>query len=690
VPRQAPLARKVDGRATGVDHVDSVDLRPLSPAAVALVEVAAMFDGSFSIDDAAAVLDEPVGALLPAVHEVLDCQVIVPRGQTLEFRHATVRAAVYAAIPEPLRGALHRRIGAVLLDRGGCDAAAGIHLVEGARPGERSALAQLDDVVAELSARSPAAASELALHVLELTEATDELRFPRAVVAVDALVASRRIDEAVRLACGMLTLPRRPARPAARLRLTLCAVQLMRGEPEPAVAEATALLAEGDLPEKQCDAAELIRLFGLLAAGDHRSAEAAADAVLAGKERPGTDAALAAGLSTLAWLAWSRGHLSIALGLVRAAVLRATRGEPRGQHIGLWLGVMLTALGEFDEAAEVLDRAAEEIELTADTLWEPVAPLLRARMHLAAGQLDEAAAGARTVLALATELGNRLVVPLALATLAQVAMLRGDLQEATDHLDHLDQTGAGPALLPTDAASLTWTRAQLTAARDGAAAAMRVVTGWCPSLQTDPTLLLQEPAAGGLTRVALAAGDRELAQAVVTRSEQLALSNAGLRSVRAAADHARGLLERNAALLSGAAADYRHPWSAASAHEDAGALLADGGQRKEARSQCELALAGYERAGAARDAARLRSRLRELGVRTAHWIRVERPVSGWDSLTDCERRVAGAVAEGLTNRQAAERLFLSRHTVDFHLRQIFLKLNIRSRVELTRVVLQHD
>lgn len=80
----------------------------------------------------------------------------------------------------------------------------------------------------------------------------------------------------------------------------------------------------------------------------------------------------------------------------------------------------------------------------------------------------------------------------------------------------------------------------------------------------------------------------------------------------------------------------------------------------------------------------------ELGVRTSHSIRVQRPVSGWDSLTDCERRVAAAVAEGLTNRQAAERLFVSRHTVDFHLRQIFLKLDIRSRVELTRLVLQHD
>ena len=64
-----------------------------------------------------------------------------------------------------------------------------------------------------------------------------------------------------------------------------------------------------------------------------------------------------------------------------------------------------------------------------------------------------------------------------------------------------------------------------------------------------------------------------------------------------------------------------------------------------------------------------------------------RPRYGWDSLTDTERSVTQLVAEGLTNRQAAERLFLSRHTVDFHLRSIYRKLEVESRVELTRLVL---
>jgi DNA-binding CsgD family transcriptional regulator len=60
--------------------------------------------------------------------------------------------------------------------------------------------------------------------------------------------------------------------------------------------------------------------------------------------------------------------------------------------------------------------------------------------------------------------------------------------------------------------------------------------------------------------------------------------------------------------------------------------------------------------------------------------------TGWASLTGAERSVAAVIADGATNRQAAARLFLSRHTIDFHLRQIFRKLGIASRVELARVV----
>jgi DNA-binding CsgD family transcriptional regulator len=64
--------------------------------------------------------------------------------------------------------------------------------------------------------------------------------------------------------------------------------------------------------------------------------------------------------------------------------------------------------------------------------------------------------------------------------------------------------------------------------------------------------------------------------------------------------------------------------------------------------------------------------------------------SGWESLTATELSVIDLVVRGLTNRQAAERLFLSHHTVGFHLRSVFAKLGLTSRVELARVATEHD
>ncbi len=64
-------------------------------------------------------------------------------------------------------------------------------------------------------------------------------------------------------------------------------------------------------------------------------------------------------------------------------------------------------------------------------------------------------------------------------------------------------------------------------------------------------------------------------------------------------------------------------------------------------------------------------------------------MTGWTDLTDTERTVAEVVARGMTNKQAGRLLFLSRHTVDYHLRRVFRKLGVTSRVELARVLGEH-
>jgi DNA-binding CsgD family transcriptional regulator len=60
-----------------------------------------------------------------------------------------------------------------------------------------------------------------------------------------------------------------------------------------------------------------------------------------------------------------------------------------------------------------------------------------------------------------------------------------------------------------------------------------------------------------------------------------------------------------------------------------------------------------------------------------------RPPGGWESLTPTEVKVAELVAEGLTNPQVAERMFVSPRTVKTHVAHIFRKLDVHSRAELT-------
>lgn len=63
---------------------------------------------------------------------------------------------------------------------------------------------------------------------------------------------------------------------------------------------------------------------------------------------------------------------------------------------------------------------------------------------------------------------------------------------------------------------------------------------------------------------------------------------------------------------------------------------------------------------------------------------------GWSRLTEAEREIAEHVASGLSNREIAARTYRSRHTVDYHLRHVYQKLGISSRVDLTRLIVQRQ
>ena len=112
-----------------------------------------------------------------------------------------------------------------------------------------------------------------------------------------------------------------------------------------------------------------------------------------------------------------------------------------------------------------------------------------------------------------------------------------------------------------------------------------------------------------------------------------------------------------------------------------GAALRRANQRTEAREHLRRALDEAHRRGARRLADRAAHELRATGARPRSLV-----VSGLDALTASERRVAEMAAQGLSNREIAEALFVSIKTIETHMRHVFQKLDTTSRKELLPLV----
>jgi DNA-binding CsgD family transcriptional regulator len=510
-------------------------------------------------------------------------------------------------------------------------------------------------------------------------------------VAVEALVTAERLGEAERLARANLGVGVSSGTPSAQLRLTLSSLHLGAARPRDAVNDAETVLEQSDLPDDIHGSAEAALLMGLLADEDLARARRLAEAVLAGSDRPDSQLALATATMVLARVGWCEGRVASALGLARAAVRRADRFARGGfrLHPRLDLADMLIVLGEFDEAEVLLAECREEIELSGDTIYRPGPVIARASLRLAAGRLKEAQSDAEAGCSIAEHLGARRFVPGARQVLASIALFRGNVAAASAHIEGADEArqDGGEEMSSYG----TYVAAQLLELRDGPVGCVEALASIYDDVSAHKQLLLEAPSsAAWLVRTSLAAGDRSRAEAVVAGAELLAADNRAFPSVVARAAQARGVLDRDVAALERAEVAHRHPWSRASAVEDAGTVLAEQGESVSAGECLQRALVAYGQIGSERDTVRVRAKLRRLGIRRRHWSQVERPAWGWASLTDTEKTVADLVAEGLTNPQVAARMYLSRHTVDFHLRQIFRKLSVSSRVELTRLALEGD
>ena len=657
----------------------------LSPRARHLLVTAAVLGPAFRLEDAAEMLGETPAMLLPAVQEAMDAAIMTAAEHVFTFRHQLLRRAVGEMIPRPARKALHRQYGQILLARGDSAARAAGHLLQAAHPGDPASLAGLDTAAAQTLRSAPQTAADLALRALELTPPADPDALSRAVAAAEALAAAGRLDQAARIADDMLAKPL-PSAAEDRLRCALSSVLCARGRAREAADQAQLVLARPQLPGDLRDQVLTAQLQALTGLRDDLVGQVT-DTILAAPEQHDSHAAAAA-LIARAVLAWDSGQISDELELLRDAARHGTGISADARHVQplLALAAALVDLRQLGEAEDIL-RAADNPTLESIPAQAALS-LLRARIHLAGGRLAEATAAARAALAAAQALDAHGYAAAAHAVLAVIELRRGDLAAAAQHLT--SRPAAGPQFADLYArAETTMAEAQITEAREGPTA-LGHLRQLCADLEARPGLLVGDPALPAwLARTALAAGDGGLAACAARAAQTLADAYPQFPALAAAAAHSRGLAGRDPARLAQAATQHPDPWARASAAEDLGVLHSWQGDRDQAIRHLKEALAGYRHVGADRDQARIRRRLRRLGIRRRHWATPPaRPVAGWDSLTETEQAVAGLVAEGLNNNQVAARMYISTHTVAHHLRQAFRKLSIASRYELTRLVIE--
>jgi DNA-binding CsgD family transcriptional regulator len=193
-----------------------------------------------------------------------------------------------------------------------------------------------------------------------------------------------------------------------------------------------------------------------------------------------------------------------------------------------------------------------------------------------------------------------------------------------------------------------------------------------------------------ITPIAMTGGDRALAGQLAQEASQLAgrnpsvLTNAGVALlVRGLVRDDRPGIERGAEVLREAP----RPSVRASAALELGQKLLRDGHRVRAGRALDEAWEIFTGMGAHGRAAAAQRLLRSSGAGQRRGERVTvRPSRGWESLTPAEQRVARLIADGHTNRSAAAELVVSVNTVATHVRAIFRKLDVKSRVQLAIAV----
>lgn len=698
------LLREVGERGLPTESSEAIRVERIGPAAVAqavllrlsgapaaataLVRAVAVLGDDAGLADAArlAGVDEPEAA---RAADLLAALAVLRRAEGLEFAHPIVREAVYADIGSHERAEGHARAAKILSASGASEEriAAQLAAAEPAADAERVELFRrvAADAVARGAPSAAAAWLGRALTEPPAPASRAELLFELGS-AEFRLGAPQSVDH-LRAAVEQI---REPALLTAST-IQLANALLMSGDVDGALGAIEAAIGVVEPHDRE---RALLLEAELAANATLGSLEARARAASRLERHANLEGATPGERLVLASLAYERARASECASEATAYIEPALLGgrlaiEYESDVVGTFYTLVrgLLATDALDLAQSCLEQALADAQSRASIPPQGYLLAHRGWVSLKRGAVAQAEADARTAFELLTAHGiqSKHARRQALAPLIE-ALIEGGEVEAAERA--LSDSGLGEGIPPGRLNNdLVKARGLLRIAQGftDQGVADLIEFGRRDELFGDANPIasrwrsqasLALAAAGNGDRAhSMASDDLERARrwgaasgiGIALRS--IALVEGGTRSV----DRLREAVD----ILEGSPARLEH----ARALTDLGAALRRANRRKEARSVLQDGLDLAARCGARALAERGRTELRAAGGRSS-----DPAGTGLEQLTASERRVAELAAEGHSNPEIAQALFVTRKTVETHLGHVYRKLDISGRGKLARVL----
>jgi ATP/maltotriose-dependent transcriptional regulator MalT len=391
-------------------------------------------------------------------------------------------------------------------------------------------------------------------------------------------------------------------------------------------------------------------------------------------------------LATILWvIATSRGPAWAAINLADIVLHASRLDEPNSVVAGcfangvIYAGAPLLGGRFYDESIATATRRGNRLTVA----WQSI---MRAEASLRLGEIRRAEAEARFGLELFEEGSGEPGLAWGAATLVNALVARGGLEEADEVAARIPARPSAPptfplAMLFTAHANLHAAQGRPAAALDDARSAGDLVSA---TISNPGCMGWRAPAALALVALDRPEEARALAESEHSDARRFGIPDAegsALRTLGLVAGGPEGVEAMRASVdvLEGAEGRLEHARSLL----ELGAALRRAGERVEARDVLRTALDEAARMGASGVADRAHEELVAAGARPR---RNRRMLSGRESLTASEDRVAALAAEGLTNREIAQRQFVTVKAVEWHLRNVYRKLDISSREQLAEAL----